>query len=416
MFAIFGALEHFTPFHDPYIQLEADLRQVGLQQLRTQHRVGVGRAAAIAGEQGQHRTFGYTGFLEQRAGLVQVAGRPLDVGVVAQHGRRIGVDGKQGIAFAVYGVQIGLLVKGHVDGFAHAHIAQVLVTGIHGDIAGHQGGQFIDLEVGVFADVLDVIGFGIQRDLAFVGLEFLQAHVAVGGDGEDQVVAGRLAAKVIRVGLEANLGVLVVTHENKWPGADRLVVEVGGFAGLEQLVGVFGGVDGVERHGHVAQKRRFRVVESDFYRQVVNFLDALEQVLETHAFKVGVTDQRQFVPRVIRVQLALKTPDHVIGVQGSGRFEIISGVKLYVGTQVKCVFKPVRADVPALGQGGLHIRGAGGKVDQAVEYGLGRSIGSHGGGELDDVEPFRAGFSADHQVFRAHTDSGAEQCRGQGGA
>ena len=314
------------------------------------------------------------------------------------------------------GVQIGLLVEGHVDGFAYAHIAQVLVTGIHGDIAGHQGGQLIDLEVGVLADVLDLIRLGVQRDLAFVGLELLQAHVAVGGDGEDQRITGRFATEVVRVGLEAYLGILVVAHEDKRAGADRLGIEVGGFAGLEQLVGVFGGVDGVERHGHVAQKRRFRVVESDFYRQVVNFLDALEQVLETHAFKVGVTDQRQFVPRVIRVQLALKTPDHVIGVQGSGRFEIISGVKLYVGTQVKCVFKPVRADVPALGQGGLHIRGAGGKVDQAVEYGLGRSIGSHGGGELDDVEPFRAGFSADHQGFRADTHSGAEQCRGQGSA
>ena len=244
----------------------------------------------------------------------------------------------------------------------------------------------------------------------------MQAHIAVGGDGEDQVIAGRLATEVVRVGLEAYLGILVIAHEDKRAGADGLVVEVGGFAGLEQLVGVFGRIDGVERHGHVAQEWRFRVVEGDFHRHVVHFFDAFKQILEAHAFKVGITDQRQFVPRVIRVQLALKTPDHIVGVQVSGRFEVIGGMELHAGAQVEGVFKAVGADVPTLGQGRFHIGTAGGKVGQAVEDGFSRGVGANGGGELDDVEPFRAGFSADHQVFRAHTDSGAEQCRCQGGA
>ena len=189
-----------------------------------------------------------------------------------------------------------------------------------------------------------------------------------------------------------------------------------GFTGLEQLVGVLGRVDRVERHGDVPQKRRLGVVEGDLDGHVVNFVDALEQVFKAHAFKVGVADQGKFVPRVIRVQLALKAPEHIIGIEGAGRFEIVGAVELHAGAQVEGVFESVGADVPAFGQGRFYIGGSGGEVDQAVEHGFRRGVGRHGSGVLNDIKPFRAGFGADHQVFRRNTDRCTEQCHSKSGA
>lgn len=64
----FRALEHFAPFHHADVDLDPDLGQVRLHHLRAKHRVKVGRAATVAGEQGERRPFRYAGFLERGRG------------------------------------------------------------------------------------------------------------------------------------------------------------------------------------------------------------------------------------------------------------------------------------------------------------------------------------------------------------
>ncbi|MCY1439745.1 hypothetical protein D9M71_559950 [compost metagenome] len=128
---------------------------------------------------------------------------------------------------------MGLAVEGDIDGFAHAHIAQVLVFSVERDVAGGQCFHLGHFQFGVGLDAGDVVGLGIQRHLALVGLELLQAHVVVIGDGENQRIGWRLAAKVLRVGLVANLRVLVVALEDERAGADWFAVEVGGLVSLE---------------------------------------------------------------------------------------------------------------------------------------------------------------------------------------
>ncbi|MNZ33989.1 hypothetical protein D3C78_513590 [compost metagenome] len=412
--ALLGPAQHFGPFHHADVDFQADLGQVGLKHLGAQLRVGVGRAAAVAGEQGQYRTLRYPGFLEQGAGLVEVAGRVLVGGVVAHQRWRIRVDADQRIAFAKQLVDVGLAVEGHVDGFAYTYVAQVFVLGVERDVTGGQGFHLGDFQLGVVLDAGDVVGLGIQRHLAFVGLELLQAHIVVAGDGEDQRIGRWLAAEVVGVGLVADLGVLDVALENERAGADRFAVEFGGLVGLEQLVAVLGGIDRGEGHGQVRQERRFRAGEGEDHGVIVGFLDALEQVLETHALEIREADAGLVVPRVVRVQLASETPQHVVGIHLAGRREVVGGVELHPFAQMEGVGQAVVADLPAFGQGRLDGSGAGLEVDQAVEHGFGRCVGGYRGGVLDDIEAFRAGLGTHHQRLGREARRSTQQdgCQG----
>ena len=288
--------------------------------------------------------------------------------------------------------------------------------GVQGGVAGGHRRQFIDFQVRVFLDAWDVIRLWIQRDLTLVGLELLQAHVVVGGDREDQRVGRWLAAEVVRVGLEAHLGVLGVAGEDERAGADRLGVEVIGLAGLEQLVGVFGGVNRGKRHGQVGQERCFTARQGKDHSVIVGLLDALEQFLEAHAFKVRVAHVGLGVPRVFRVQLALEAPKHVVGVQVARGFEVVGGVELDVVTQVEGVGQAVGADLrEVFGQRRDHFGGAGLEVHQAVEHSFGGGVGGDGRGVQDRIETFRTGFGADHQRFGRNANRHAQQRSGNGG-
>ncbi|MNC38375.1 hypothetical protein D3C75_869740 [compost metagenome] len=237
---------------------------------------------------------------------------------------------------------MGLAVEGHVDGFTHTHVVEVFVLGIHGDVAGDQGLDFFNLEFRVLLDRRHVIGLGIERHLALVGAQFLQAHVAVDGDGEHQRIGRRLAAEIVRVGLEADLGVLVVTLEDERAGADRLAVQLGGLARLEQLVAVFGGVDRGEAHGHVPQERCFRAGEGDHHGVIIGLVHRLEQAFEGHAFEVRVADAGLVVPRVRRVELTAQAPQHIIGVEFASGREVVGLVELHPLAQVEGVGQAVR--------------------------------------------------------------------------
>ncbi|MNO49877.1 hypothetical protein D3C76_402380 [compost metagenome] len=335
--AFFGPAQHLCPLHDANVELDADLGQVGLEHFRRQPWVGVGRATAAAGEQGDDRTVWHTGLFEQRTCLVEVARWVLVVAVEADHARRIGVDADHGIAFAEQLVDVGLAVEGHVDGFAHTHIAEVFVFGVHGDVAGDQCFGIGHLELGVGLDRRHVLRLGVQRHLAFVGAQLLQAYVAVVGDGENQGIGRWLATEIVRVGLVAYLGVLVVALEDERAGADRLAVQLGGFTGLEQLVAVLGGVDRGEAHGHVAQKRCFRAGQGDDHGAIVGLVHRLEQFAKGHAFEIWVADAGLVVPGVLRVELAAQAPQHVIGIEVAGRGEVVGGVELHPLAQVEGV-------------------------------------------------------------------------------
>ncbi|MNN31919.1 hypothetical protein D3C81_1456250 [compost metagenome] len=138
---------------------------------------------------------------------------------------------------------MGLAVEGHVDGFAHAHVAQILVLGVQGNVTGGQGFHLSHFQLGISLDAGDVVGLGIERHLAFVSPELLQTHVVVVGDGENQRIGRWLATEVVGVGLVADLGILVIALKDERPGANRLAVEVGGLVSLEQLVAILGRVD-----------------------------------------------------------------------------------------------------------------------------------------------------------------------------
>ncbi len=282
----------------------------------------------------------------------------------------------------------------------HPCVAHVLVRGVQRGVAGGHRRQLCHFQVRVGFHARHVIRFRIQRDLAFVGLEFLQAHIVVGGDRQDQRVSRRLATEVVRVGLEAHLGVFGVAGKDERPGADRLGVQVIGLAGLEQLVGVFGGVNRGKRHGQVGQEWGFRAGQGKYDGVVVGLRYALEQFLEAHAFKVRVAHVGLVVPRVVRVQLALEAPKHVVGIHVARGFEVVGGVELDVVTQVERVGQAIGADFwQGFGQRGDHFGGAGLEVHQAVEHGFGSGVSRHGGGVQDRVKTFRAGFGADHQRF-----------------
>ncbi|MCY1373058.1 hypothetical protein D9M69_603080 [compost metagenome] len=117
---------------------------------------------------------------------------------------------------------------------------------------------------------------------------------------------------------------------------------------------------------------------------------------------------------MIRVQLTLEAPDHVVGIHVAGRLEVIGGVELDAFTQMERVGQAVFADVPGVGQCRNHVGGAGLEVCQAIEDGFGHGIGGDCSRVLDHVEAFGAGFRANHQGLGRNTDSDTEQ-RGRDG-
>lgn len=110
---------------------------------------------------------------------------------------------------------------------------------------------------------------------------------------------------------------------------------------------------------------------------------------------------------MLRIEGALEGPQHIIGIQAPGRLEVVGGMEFHAGAQVEGIAQSVGADVPALGQPRDHLGGAGAEGEQAVEHGFRGGVGGHRAGVLDDVEAFRAGLGADHQVLRLGRAGGA---------
>ncbi|MNQ74998.1 hypothetical protein D3C85_897720 [compost metagenome] len=105
------------------------------------------------------------------------------------------------------------------------------------------------------------------------------------------------------------------------------------------------------------------------------------------------------MPGMLRVELALETPEHIIGIEVAAGREVFGALELDPAPQVEGIGQAIGADVPALGQARLDIGGAGLEVHQAVEHRFGGGIGGRRRGVLDDIEPFGAGLGANHQWF-----------------
>ncbi|MNM95044.1 hypothetical protein D3C81_1074690 [compost metagenome] len=216
------------------------------------------------------------GLGEQRPGLVEVgriAGQVLGVAPGVGWVRTIGGNG----GIFEHSLEVAGLVEGEVDGLAHLRLVQRRVLAIDGDESSHEGFGLFYLQGRILAGRGDIQRFWRQGDLALVALEFLQAHVGVGGDGEDQWINPRLAGKVVRVGPVADYRVLLEAIEHERPGADWLAVELLRSTGLEQLVGVLGGVDRGKAHTQGGQESGVGVIEGKAHGQRVYRLDLLDQ-------------------------------------------------------------------------------------------------------------------------------------------
>ncbi|MNQ84289.1 hypothetical protein D3C85_994130 [compost metagenome] len=353
------------------------------------------------------------GLGQQLAGLFQIVGPGGQCVVETEQGRRVGRHGDAGVAFAILRAQVGAPVEGEVDGLAHPHIVQRRMAGVDADVGDEQGIQFEDVQFRVLAQGGDVGRARVDRHLAGAGLELLHTHVGIGSDGEQQSVDRRFALPVVRVGAEADLRVLAVALEDEGAGAHRLAVELLRLASLEQLVGVFGGVDRSEAHGQVGEEGRLGVFQCEAYAVLAQLLDALDQLREGHGFGVGETAWRQLVPGVVWVELALEAPEHVVGIELAAWGEPGRGVEIHALAQLQFIDQAVVADAPAFRQARPQAGAAGGELHQAVKDGFGGGIGRGSGRVLDDIEAFGAGFGADHQGLAGCGMEGKAEGEGQ---
>ena len=117
---------------------------------------------------------------------------------------------------------------------------------------------------------------------------------------------------------------------------------------------------------------------------------------------------------MIRVQLALEAPKHVVGIHFAGRLEIVGGVKLDAFAQMECVAQAVFADVPGFGQCRNHFGGARLEVRQPVEERLGCGVGGDCSRVQGRVEAFRTVFGTHHQGLGRDANSDTQQ-RGRNG-
>ncbi len=268
---------------------------------------------------------------------------------------------------------------------------------VDGDKGGHEGRGGLDLELGVLVGRSDIQRLGRKRHLAFVALEFLQAHVGVRGDRVDQRPDRRFAAEVLRVGLVAHLRVLLEAFEHERAGTYRLRVELLWGACLEQLIGVFSRVDRGKAHAQGGQEGRIRMAQGEAHGVRVAGIDRFDQATQLQRLRVRVAAGRGLVPGVSGVEHALEAEQHIVGVQGPAWLEVGGAVEFGVVTQLEVVHQTVGRDRPAQRQAWHHFALLGIEFDQTVHQHVGRGIGGSQRVVLHHVEAFRAGFGTHHQ-------------------
>ena len=230
--------------------------------------------------------------------------------------------------------------------------------------------------------------------MAFAGLQAGIAHRGIRRDGEHQLVDFRRAVPIVLERLVADLRVLAVVHQHERPGADRVQVDLFRRAGRGHRLGMLQRHDRREVHGEVGQERRFGMRQHEPHGQIVDPLDMVDQRAHAHAVEVFVRVTRNIVVRVFRVELPLEGIDHVVGVQGPRRREVLVAVERHPFAQVEGVGQPVIGNVPAFRQAGDDGGGAAFELDQPVEDGLRRGVERRAGRVELRVKAFGTAFGA----------------------
>ena len=395
--AVFGALDVLAPFIADDLDLEADLGPVRLQHLGHKLGVRVVRALYGHGPQGNLGTVLDPGGLEQLLGFFRVVGGVGNGLVVGPLGRRHGVDGFLACAL-VDGFEDLVLVDRHVQCLTHLQLVKRFVLHVVGDVTEVETGFFDDLQLRVGLEPGNVGRAWVKRDLALVFTQLLHARRGIDTDRENQVVEFDLArVPVVLVGGIANVGVFLVTLEHVRAGAHRLLVDVAGLAGLEQLVGILGRQDRGKAHGQVLDKGGVHRVELYDHGHRVGFLDAGDVLVQAHPGEVRELGRVGLAERMLGVEHAVEGEEHVIGVEVAGRGKPLGGVELDAITQMERPGQAVFGHVPAGCQG----RDRGGatlfKFGEAVVNRLGRVVVG-GGGVLRSIKTGRAAFGAKYQA------------------
>ena len=136
-----------------------------------------------------------------------------------------------------------------------------------------------------------------QRHLRAAGFDLGDAARRIGDELDRHVVEGRLAAPVVRVGLEAHEGVLLELVDHVGAGADRRLLEAFGADLL--VIGLRQDVAGEERHPLEQRRVELDDVAGDLVAVDLEVADVLPDELDRVAglFLAG----------------ALQRPDHVLG-------------------------------------------------------------------------------------------------------
>ena len=159
MLAGLGAADQLAPFDHANLGLDANLGQVGLQQLGAEVRVGVQQAAGRAGPYRGFETVLEPGAAQQGLGFGEVLRVAWQLFGIAPGVRRVDTVGRFGGAFE-HGLEVAALIKGQVDRLAHFGLVQRWVLAVDGDERGHEGGGFFHLQRRVFFGLAHIQGLG----------------------------------------------------------------------------------------------------------------------------------------------------------------------------------------------------------------------------------------------------------------
>ena len=395
--AVLHTLAILAPLKALDFGLDTDLGQIRL------HQFGDALGVRVVGSLHRHRpdvgaeAASQTGSGQQLLGAFRIESVVLDRVVVRPLGRRNRVLGCHTRA-QVDRIHDGLLVDGHVDRLAHAHVVKRLLGGVVGEVANVQTSLLEHLDLGILADCVEIGRIRVRHHMALAFLQLGPAHRGVRRDGKHQVVDLGLAGVVVGECLVADDGVFLVLHQHVGSGADRLLIDFFGRAGLQHGIGVFLGLDAGKFHGPTRQERGFWFVQCHLQRQVIDLLDRLEQFVHAHVAEVGVIGTGDLEVGVAFLPLALDGKDQVIGVHVARRLEVLVAVPLDTLAQEEGVFLAVGRYGPALGQARYHGGATALEVDQAT---VDLAVGIEGGaGGVDaGVEVFRTAFGTVNQRF-----------------
>ncbi len=170
-------------------------------------------------------------------------------------------------------------------------------------------------------------------------LQAYQATARLGDHLVDQVVHGWRRVPVVSVLGQSDATALVPAHEAEGPGPHGVFRE-----GAPPLLEGSRADDAHGEHGQVGQKGRVRTIEGDAHRVAVDPGHTLD--LTKAALPVGEPAE---VVRVAIVPLALKGEDHRVCIHHRAIVEADAAA------QPEGPNLAVRRDVPARGQGGLHL-------------------------------------------------------------